>query len=132
MGEITRIICAVSGHLSPSYRPGRADSRKRLLQWMAKEKLLKAMLYHLLREERVVLSEKSCTALRHGDHCSLLPLRYLPSGLDVRLQSLQHILWTNIDFLVVDGFSVYVAANNVYFPWILLTKYFLTPHKVEV
>lgn len=91
MGEITRIICAVSGQLSPSYRPGRAD-RKLLLQWMAKEKLLKAMLLHLLREERVVFSEKSCTALRHGDHCSLLPLRYLPSGLDVRLQSLQHIL----------------------------------------
>lgn len=99
MGEITRIISAVSGHISPSYRPGRADSRKRLLQWMAKEKLLKAMLRHLLCEERIVLSEKSCTALRHGDHCSLLPLRYLASGFDVGLQSLQHILWTKPIFM---------------------------------
>lgn len=38
----------------------------------------------------------------------------------------------NINFYVVDGFSVYVAANNVDFPWFLLTKYFLTLHKVEV
>lgn len=98
MGVITRIMCAVSGHLSPSFRPGGTDSRKRLLQWMAKEKLLKAMLRHLLREERIVLGEKSCAALRHGDHCSLLPLRYLSSGLDVGLQSFQNILWTKHRF----------------------------------
>jgi hypothetical protein len=66
---------------------------------MAEEKLLKAMLRRLLRQERVVLCEQSRTALRHGNHCCLLPLRYLPSGLNVRLQPLQQILQINMKFL---------------------------------
>jgi len=67
-----------------------------------------------------------------GITAAFCPCGIFPLDLMLGFSPFSKFCRPNIDFHVVDGFSVYVASNNVDLPWILLTKYFLTLHKVEV
>lgn len=66
-----------------------------------------------------------------GITAAFCPCGIFPLDLMLGFSPFRIFCGPNIVFHVADDFSEYVAANNVYFPWILLIKYFLTLHKVE-
>lgn len=65
-----------------------------------------------------------------GITAAFCPCGVFPLDLMLGFSPFSKFCGPNIDFYVVADSFEYVAANNVYFPRILLTKYILTLHKV--
>lgn len=65
-----------------------------------------------------------------GITAAFCPCGVFPLDLMLGFSPFSKFCGPNVDFYVVGGCFEYAAANNVYFQWILLTKYILTLHKV--